>query len=143
MTCAKRALVILMFATLGIWGCAQGPESATKATDQIKYLEIKNGKLDEDFRAASAARDQARKKLAAAEDQFREAREELEQQVQTLTRERNEARQQLASRTTQLDSTVTQFEQFRKNIRELLGQAEAAATPVAPKQPTTTARLEE
>lgn len=143
MTCAKRALVILLFATLGIWGCAQGPESSSKVSDQIKYLEAKTCKLEDDFRAAATARDQVRKKMAAAEEQYRQAREELEQQIQTITQERDEARKQLASRTSQLDSTVTQYEQFRKNIRELLGHAEAAANPTAPKQPTTTARLEE
>jgi len=124
---AKRAVAILLLATLGIWGCAKGPgTSSASNAERIKALEAKNAKLEDDFRAAAAVRDQARKKLSTIEDEYRVVRTELDQQLRSTTQERDELKQQLNSRTTERDAMVTQYEQFRKNIRELLGQADAA-----------------
>jgi DNA anti-recombination protein RmuC len=127
MTSAKKALVVLIVATLGIWGCAQGQSSnAVSQADRIKVLEAKNAKLEEDFRAAAAVRDQCRKKLATADEQQQQLRQDLDQQLQAVVRERDELRQQVTTRTNERDAMVTQYENFRKSIRELLGQADTA-----------------
>jgi hypothetical protein len=55
-----------------------------------------------------------------------------------LTQERDELRGQLAARTTERDALQAQYDSFRKEIRTLLGHADAAATQPNP-QPVTTA----
>jgi DNA anti-recombination protein RmuC len=137
MTSAKSALIALIVAILGIWGCAKSPGGAAEA-ERVRLLEARAMKLEDDFRSAASARDQLRKKLAAAEEQHRKTRNELEQQLQALTREREELRQQLTLRTCERDALSSQYDQFRKNIRELLGQADAAINKPS-EQPVTAA----
>jgi TolA-binding protein len=88
----------------------------------------------------AAARDQLRKKLAAADEERARLEQELEQQ-QAILKERDELRQQLGIRTSERDAIQAQYDQFRKNIRALLGQAESAAAttgqPVSSAKPTT------
>ena len=138
MTRAKHALVALIVALIGCWGCARSTTPAAHHHDRLKVLEAKNTKLEEDFRAAAATRDQLRKKLAAAEGQQRQLRAERDRQVQALTQERDDLRRDIALRTSERDAMGLQYEQFRKSIRELLGQAEAAVQPAADR-PTVTA----
>ena len=137
MTRAKPALVALIVAVIGSWGCARSTTGhASPHLDRLKILEAKNAKLEEDFRTAAATREQLRKKLAAAEAQQRQLRTELDEQVQKLTQERDELRHNVAQRTGERDAMSNQYEQFRKSIRELLGQAEAAIP--RPEQPPVT-----
>jgi septal ring factor EnvC (AmiA/AmiB activator) len=138
MTSAKTALTALIVALLGIWGCARSPGGVD--TDRVRSLEARSVKLEDDFRAAASARDQLRKKLAAAEEQERKTRDELEQQLQTLTKERDELRQQIVVRTGERDAMSTQFEQFRKNLHDLLGQADATLSKPS-EQPVTSAKV--
>src|SRR5262249_32972325 len=105
--------------------------------ERIKALEGKCAKLEDDYRAVAAARDQLKKKLAAAEAERARAQEELAQR-DALVKERDELKQQLAARTGERDAVQGQFEQFRKGIRSLLGQAEAA-NPPAPQPPVSAA----
>jgi uncharacterized coiled-coil DUF342 family protein len=142
MSRAKKLLVVLIVTSLGIWGCAQGqnPNSTSGLAERVRALETKNSKLEDNFRAAAAVRDQLRKKLAAAEEQERLAQQEkqaIEQQIEALTRERDELKQQVTQRVAERDQMVTQYEQFRKGIRDLLGQADAAIAK--PSQPVTSA----
>jgi len=121
---AKKALILLVVSTIGLWGCARGPVSGSGSPERIRSLESKVSKLEEDFRAAAAARDQLRNQLAA-----------VEEQRALLEKERDDLRQQVVTRTTERDSLQVQYEQFRKNLRSLLGQAETAANKVI--QPVT------
>lgn len=151
MTRAKKVMVVLIVATLGIWGCAQGqaPNSSAGLAERIKALEAKNTKLEESFRDASATRDQLRKKLAAVDEETQQlrqdkqsaeqARESADQQAKGLAQERDELKQQLNARTGERDALLVQYDQFRKNIRELLGQAEAGITKPATEHPVTSA----
>lgn len=139
MSSAKSALIALIVAILGIWGCARNPGGASDA-DRIRSLEARSVKLEDDFRSAASARDQVRKKLAAAEEQQRKTRDELEQQIQAVTKEREELRQQLALRTSERDAMAGQYEQFRKNLHDLLGQAEATLNKPS-EQPVTSAKV--
>lgn len=122
---SKQALIALTLALLGAWGCSQSPTPGPSTADRLKALEVKNTKLEDDFRAVAAARDQLRRKLAAAEEQQQHLQKQIEE-MQAISRERDELRQQLAVRTSERDHLVNQFDQFRKNLKDLLGQAEAA-----------------
>lgn len=150
MTGAKKVLVVLIVATLGIWGCAQGQSSnaVSGQAERIKALEAKNAKLEDDFRQAADTRDKLRKKLSGVEEQQKQlvqerqtaddARQSAEQQLQAATHERDELKQQLTLRTSERDQMLTQYDAFRKNIRELLGQADAAL-PKSAEHPVTSA----
>lgn len=120
MTRIDKLFALVLLAALGAWGCSQGPAGRSGA-QQVKSLESRLAKLEDDFRATAAARDQLRSRLAATEGQR-----------QRLEKERDELKVQVANRTIERDHLQGQFEQFRKGIRELLGQAEAAAAGVAP-----------
>ena len=127
MSRANKALVVLVVATLGLWGCAQGPSNGS--ADKIKSLEDKVSKLEDDCKTVTSARDAVRKKLAALEEEYVKKQQELDQQI--------------AARTAERDSVQTQFEQFRKNLRSLLGQADAAAgTPAPPPAAAATAAID-
>jgi chromosome segregation ATPase len=128
MTRANKALVVMVIGVLGIWGCTQGPaNSSSTSLERIKALEGKCTKLEDDYRAVATARDQLRKRLASAEEERARVQQELNVR-QGVMKERDELKQQLAA-------TQGQFENFRKSIRTLLGQADTAAE-AASTQPT-------
>jgi TolA-binding protein len=131
MTRANKALALLLVAAFGLWGCAQGPANGSANAERIKALEGKCGKLEDDYRAVAAARDQVRKKLTEVENDRNKLRQESEQQ-KALLKDHEELKQQLTSRTTERDAVQNQFDAFRKGIRSLLGQADAAANAPAP-----------
>jgi hypothetical protein len=93
----------------------------------MRALEAKVTKLEEDFRGAVAARDQLRKKLATTEDEKGQLAKQVDQLTQVV-KERDELRQQLTLRTTERDSLQNQFNEFRKGIKALLGQAESPSS---------------
>lgn len=128
---ANKALVLLVVTVCGLWGCAQGPTNGAATQERLKALETKCTKLEDDYRAVAAARDQMRKKLAALDEERTKLEQQLEIQ-QAVAKERDELRQQLNVRTGERDATQVQFEIFRKNIRSLLGQADAAAVTPPP-----------
>lgn len=126
-------LSALAVAVVCVWGCAQGPSGGSAAeAERIKALEAKNARLQEDYRAAAVARDQLRQKLAAAEEMCAQTQQDLEQ-MREVAKECEDLKQQVLARTSERDSVQGQFEQFRSEIRKLLGQAETAArTPAEP-----------
>jgi len=124
MSRAHKALAILVVSTLGLWGCAKGPGSSS--SERIKALEAKVSRLEGDVKLGETAREQLRKKLATAEDQLNKLQKEREELEKTLT-----------VRTTERDTLQTQYDGFRKNLRELLGTAETTAPRYLP--PVTTA----
>jgi septal ring factor EnvC (AmiA/AmiB activator) len=125
MTRANQALVVLVVALLGLWGCAQHPGHA--GGDRLKAAEAKLAQLEEDYRVVTAARDQVRKKLADVEAEHAKVKQELDDQQQTLGKERDDLKQQLGTRTAERDALQGQFENFRKAVRSLLNQADTAA----------------
>jgi len=126
MSRAHKALAILVVSTLGLWGCAKGPGST--GPERIKSLEAKVSRLEGDVKLGETAREQLRKKLAAAEEQ-----------LSKLQKDRDELEKTLTARTSERDTLQTQYEQFRKNLRELLGSAEASAPRYLPPVTTTAA----
>src|SRR5260370_40809517 len=136
MSFGKQVLILVAIGSLGLWGCAQGPSAAH--AERIRALETKMAKLEEDFKAAVAGREQLRKKLTTAEEEKAQLAQQVEQ-LQLVVKERDDLRQQLAIRTAERDGVQTQFTHFRKSIRTLLGQAETASN--ATLQPVTSAAV--
>lgn len=121
MTPANKALVMLVVASLGLYGCAKGPANGGGNVERLRTLEMRVAKAEDDFRAAAKSRDQLRQELTT-----------LKNQKAQYQQQRDQLQQQLISRTNERDTVQVQYEQFRKEIRNLLGQAEAAANPVNP-----------
>ena len=127
MTRSHKALIIVVVATLGLWGCAQGKNKPTASSD-IKSLEERCAHLESDNRSVASARDKAQKQLTEANRE----RVRLLQEVETLkavVQERDDLKLQLASRTAERDAIQTHFEELRKGIRSLLGRVESSLPP--------------
>jgi chromosome segregation ATPase len=118
MSRANKALIFLVVASMGLWGCSRGPaNNGAVSVERIRALEAKISKLEDDFRDSVAVRDQLRKKLAAADEQRTQ-----------LGKERDDLRQQL-------NAVQDRFDQFRKGLKTLLSQVEQPTTPTI--QPVT------
>jgi TolA-binding protein len=132
MSRGKKLLVVFVVAALGLWGCAQGTSGAGAGSERIKDLEGKVAALKGEVQTATTARDQARKKAADVQEQVKKLEQDLEAQQATATREREDLRQQITARTSERDAAFSQFEGFRKNIHNLLQQADSAAGSIMP-----------
>jgi septal ring factor EnvC (AmiA/AmiB activator) len=115
---ATRAATILIVSMIGLWGCAQGP-TATAQAERIKSLETKTTRLEADYQAAASTRDRLKQQLEQTTEQLK--------QLQVAMKERVSERDQLA----------TQYETFRKSLKDLLGQADAAALRLPNGDPVT------
>jgi septal ring factor EnvC (AmiA/AmiB activator) len=125
---------LLLAAALGLWGCSRSaPPDAARETSATRALEAKATKLEEELQTAQSARDHLRLKLESMEKD----RATMARQLQTMTTEKNELRGQLLTRTTERDTLQSQYENFRKELRSLLGQADAAAPAPTNAQPVT------
>jgi chromosome segregation ATPase len=136
MSRSHKVLGFLFVSMLGLYGCARGP--AAGSTGDRAALDAKIQRLEEDFRSAASARDAFRQRLLAAEDKLAQVQKSLDQAKAATVQERRDrdsARAELTARTRERDSLQTQYDGFRKNIKELLGTAEAALTsPSSPNQ---------
>ena len=120
MSRSRQAAGIMIVALFGLWGCTRAPsaDNGSAATaEKLKALETKMARLEDDFRAASSARDQLSKKLIAAE----EARMALEVQ--------------LAARTNERDQVSGQYKTFREGLRDLLTKADEGKMETSPTVP--------
>lgn len=130
-----KVIGFILVTLLGVYGCAKGPGAAS-AEAEGSGARVK--KLEEDYRAAAAARDQFRQKLVYAEDQQAKAQKELERTRAAAAAERDALKGEVKARTAERDALQVQYETFRKNLKELLGSADAAAGALnlpAPKPP--------
>ncbi|MBX9627621.1 MAG: hypothetical protein K2X82_27720 [Gemmataceae bacterium] len=155
MTRTGKVLGVVFVTLLGAYGCARGPAGSPGGGDRVAQVEAKLQRLEEDFKAAAAARDSFRQRLTAAEEKLAKAQRQLDEAVAAAAQDRQDrdaARAELKAMTAERDAAQAQFTGFRKGVRELLGQAEAAlapppapasqaaqATPAAPAVPTVTA----
>jgi chromosome segregation ATPase len=114
----SHAIGFMFVLMAGLWGCSRGPSAATLA-ERIKALEAKCSRLESDFRAAAATRDQLRVQLTQSEDQIAK--------LQQVVKERDELKTQLTLKISERDQVASQFDAFRQSLRELVGQAESAA----------------
>ncbi len=126
MSPGSKILVVLAIASLGVWGCAQGPANSSASAERVRALEAKISKLEDDFRAAITVRDQLKKRVASLEEERTNLGQQVEQ-LQLIVKDRDDLRKQLALRTTERDGVQGQLEVLRKGIKTLLGQVEAAS----------------
>ena len=131
----KTTSLFLLVAALGVWGCARSGPPDARETSTSRALEAKIAKLEEELQTAQSARDHLRLKLESMEKE----RTSIARQLQAATTEKNDLRGQLLSRTSERDALVAQYDNFRKELRNLLGQADAAAPQLNQAQPVTSA----
>jgi hypothetical protein len=118
-----KIIGFILVTLLGAYGCTQSPGGTDRATSPAAKLQ----RLEEDLTAATAARDHFQQKLAAAEARQAHLQNQL-----------NTERAELRARTSERDTIATQYDSFRKNLKELIGQAESAlGSPSASGAPTT------
>ena len=131
MTRSHKVLGFLLVTLTGIYGCAKTP-----GLGDPKAAEAKVQRLEEDFRAAASARDNFRAQLVQAQEKQTQLQRQLEQANAAVAAERTQkdaARADLRARTAERDSLQTQYDGFRRTLRDLIGQADAAlASPGAP-----------
>jgi hypothetical protein len=132
MTRASKALIVVIVASLGLWGCTKGPTiPQTAQAERIHVLEGKCAKLEEDYRAVAGARDQARKRVTALEEE----RVQLQKEValkQLLAKERDELRRQIEVRTGERNLLQVRCDKLKKGLQDLLGQDDAVLPACTP-----------
>jgi hypothetical protein len=128
----------MVVAALGAWGCAKGPANhyAVQA-ERIRTLEGKCAKLEEDYRAVAGARDVARKRVSALEEENAKLQKQAAE-LQVVRKERDALRQQLEARTGERDLLQLRCDRIKKGLQNLLGQDEAMINSANP--PVTAAR---
>ena len=126
MTCAKKALMVLTVTTLvGLWGCTQStPPNSANA--RLRELEAKTARLEDDVKTALAARDQARRKATVLEEQRAQLSQQLEQ-LERITKEREDLKQQVTVRTSERDAVQNQLVQFGHELQSLATKIEQTA----------------
>src|SRR5207237_5063962 len=115
--------LLLVVGSMGIGRCAQRVENGDSA-EAISPLESMDARLEEDFKASVAARDQLRKKVASLDEERIQLSQQVEQ-LQLVVKERDNLKQQLAVRTSERDTVQNQFNSLCKGLKTLLGQAES------------------
>ena len=139
----RQAIGVLIVSLFGVWGCTRAPsaDGSGGTAEKVKALETKMARLEDDFRAASSARDQLSKKLLAAE----EARLALQGQVTRMSQEMKAKDEQIQTRTTERDQVTGQYKTFRDGLKELLAKAEegkSEGSPMVPIIPTSNIKPE-
>ncbi len=113
-------------------GLCQGPTGHSAAqAEKVRSLESKNAKLEEDYRAVATARDQARKRLGALEEERARLQKELEQ-AKAVAKERDELREQVNTRTTERDAVQARCDRLKKGLQNLLGQEDTQGPAITP-----------
>ena len=129
MSRSRHAAGVLLVTLFGLWGCSRAPSADTGSSataEKLRAVETKLARLEDDFRAASAARDQLSKKLIAAE----EARTTLVMQVDRLGKDLKARDEQITQRTAERDEAAGQFKALKDELRELMAKAENGMKPV-------------
>jgi len=138
MTSSGKALLVLLVATLALWGCAQGPVSNGRPaaqSERIRVLENKCNRLEEDYRSAAASRDQIRQQMAGVEEErskLDDQRAQLQKELDVyklIARERDRLRQEVENRTSERDQLHQRCEKMKKGLQNLLGQDDAMLAP--------------
>jgi len=116
-------LVIMMFCSLGLWGCTHQKNGAYGA--RIRELENRYLKLEEDYKVVVQASDLLRKKVGQLETERNDLNNQVDE-LKNIARERDQLRIQLATRTSERDSLHSQIGQFRRDMQELIGRMDTA-----------------
>jgi len=131
MTRIHKVLLVAGLTVVGVWGCAKAPPPAASG-EKTRQLEARVTKLEAELKEVVTGRDALRARLADAETRLAAAETraaQLASKAAGAEKERDDLRARLTAKATERDQLQAQFDSFRKNIKELLGQAEAAAAP--------------
>jgi septal ring factor EnvC (AmiA/AmiB activator) len=145
MTRYNKAFGVLFVTMFGLWGCARGPAtsassaSASNHNDKIRALESKTAKLEDDVKNAAAVKEQLRRQLAESDEAQATLRQEIDR-LQLVAKERDTLKDDLRARTADRDQLQTQYEGFRRNLKDLLGQAELSSKNTKPASNLTSAQ---
>ena len=128
-------LTVLVVAALGAWGCAQGPANTNGLAEKIQVLETKCARLEKDYRVVATDRDEARAKSASLFEENTRLQKQLnnlnalfqkEQDTKKLVvKERDDLRQQIETRTNERNGLQIRCDNLKKGLQNLLGQDEA------------------
>jgi hypothetical protein len=131
----NKTIFFLLVVGMGVYGCAKAPTGNARS-DSNSSPEAKAQRWEEDFRAAAAARDQYRQKLLATEEKLTQLQKQFDHERTIAANERETLKAELKNRTNERDFQQTQYEGFRKNLKELLTQAEVSLNPNIPTIPS-------
>jgi FtsZ-binding cell division protein ZapB len=121
----KHIILILILVSVGVWGCARQTGNSPGMA-RLRDLESRNAKLEDDYRALLAQRDQLRKSAEALEQKCSQLTSDLEL-FRTVTQERDELRKQVALLTNEKNNVQTTLTQFTKELQQLIGRMESTA----------------
>ena len=141
---AGKSLIVLLVAAVGLWGCSQATSGQAAAqAERIKALEAKCGKLEDDYKSAAAARDQARKRVAALEEEHTQMEEQqalMQKDLEAgklVAKERDELSQQMEVHLGERDMLQTRCDKLKKGLQTLLGQDDVLSAPAHSATPAT------
>ena len=119
---AVTILLIIFAGFISAWGCGQTTPGAMSSS-KLSSLEARVSKLEKDLKATETARDAALAKAADAERRFHSE----EARSNCLEKERDSLQANLKARVTEKEQLQTQFDGFRKNLKELVVQMDSAS----------------
>lgn len=122
---AHKVLLVLGMTIFGVWGCSKGTPGVASTVDRTGALEAKVTTLETELKLMTAARDVFKTKLTTLENQLKT---EIARSG-SLQTERDDSRVKLLAKTQERDQLNTQFESFRKNLKDLIGQTELTSSP--------------
>jgi hypothetical protein len=141
MSRSANALMLFLAAFLCAWGCSRNGGSSAGQAERVRTLEARCSRLEDDYRTAAAARDQARKQATALEEERAHLEEQQVrlskevEQVRAIARERDDLRQLLDTRSHERDALQERVDAAMKtfqDIQALAGKAGSAmASPAA------------
>jgi septal ring factor EnvC (AmiA/AmiB activator) len=121
-----KILGFIVVLVLGVYGCTKAPNSSPTTENGTPAAKVQ--KLEKDYAAAVTAREEMRQKLVAAEQAQQRLEKELTDTRAAAEKERDALKAELTARTKERDALQIQYEAFRKNLKELIGNADAAVS---------------
>ena len=115
-----KVLLIVGLTIFGVWGCGKSASTTDGTSPAAKIA-----KLEDELKAATAARDSFRQKLADSEN----ANRAETARYQAMAKERDDLQGKLARKSDEHKELQVQYDGFRKNLKELIGQAEVVLAP--------------
>ncbi len=123
MSSAKKAVLVLMLAaTLGIWGCQESQVSSRVAA-HVRQLEGRNAKLEEDYKTTVNECAQLRKKLTAVAERCLQLQKQ-QQELEEITKQRDELQQRVTVVEGERANLQGQLVRFSRELQALVGRVE-------------------
>lgn len=130
---SNKTVVAALLITLALWGCSRsGPDPKVQA-ERIQSLEERLAKMESDYQAIIAHREELLGKVTALEDKL-----VLHKKV---VQERDELRNISEQRKGERDALQIRCEMFKRGLQELIGQDESMISLGRPSAVTVTAGL--